>query len=305
MMPLTLPFRTLPKIDFDPTVHSRSVCFAHHSEVNPTQPNSSSKKTNGLLGQSVCGTLDGTFEAGYLLTVKVAGTGHVLKGIVFDPHRCVPISEENDIAPMIPMARPIGNLHLAVEKPSQALISVPVHPASSSFDVVLLPVQRKETPAASESANQLLTPPKLPQSAADNSSVLDVDETIPKVSEFAPVAPQNAAVNESQAEDSLAPFLTTVSSDDQSKNGIEPHGAESSADINMVEISGLNQRRNHFEELSHGKMVVKLKILYAKMLTAGSDELCFAGSVPQHCEQASDREQSCRGSKLQDELWNP
>ncbi|XP_074592259.1 uncharacterized protein LOC141848049 [Curcuma longa] len=289
MRPQTLPFHTLPKIDFNPIVHSRSVCFVHHSEVNPTQPNSasnSSQKTNGLLGQSVCGTLDGTFEAGYLLTVKVAGTGHVLKGIVFDPHRCVPISEENDIVPLIPMARPIGNLHLAVDKPSQALISVPVGPpASSSFDVVL-PVQRNEPPAESKSANQLLTPPNLPQSAAHNSSVLNTDETIPKVTES---APQNAAVDESQAEDSLAPFLankenpqmtSTVSSDDPSKIVIEPRGAESSADINTVEISGPNQSQHPFEELLHG-------------------------SVLQHCEQASDRGQCCRAPKLQDELWNP
>ncbi|XP_042398096.1 uncharacterized protein LOC121988633 [Zingiber officinale] len=284
MSPQTLPFHTLPKIDFDPTVHSRSVCFAHHSEVNPTQPNSaaaSSQKTNGLLGQSVCGTLDGTFEAGYLLTVKVASTDHVLKGIVFDPLRCAPISEENDIAPLIPMARPIGNLHLAVEKPSQALISVPVRPASSSFDAVL-PVQRNIPPSDSKSANQLLTPPNLPLSVANNSSVLNTNEAIPKVTES---APQNAAVDESQAETFLAnkenPQMTSaVRSDDRSKNVIEPHGAESSANINTVEISGPNQRQHPFEDLLHG-------------------------SVPQHCEQASDRGQSCRALKLQDELRNP
>lgn len=263
MRPQTLPFHT-PKIGIDPTAHSRSASLAHYSEVSSTQPNSaitSSQKTNGLLGQTVCGTLDGTFEAGYLLTVKVGDTGHVLKGIVFDPHRCVPISEENDIAPLIPMARPIGTFYSPTEKPSQALVSVPVRPAAASFDVVV-PDQRKEPPSKI-SANQLLTPAELPQSANYKPSVLDINETLPKVAELTLIAPQNAAVGEIQEEDSLSPFITNkekpqvtalVHSEVQRGIYIKPHTvAESSANIDMADISGLDQRQHHhFEELLQG-----------------------------------------------------
>ncbi|XP_042414461.1 uncharacterized protein LOC122003087 [Zingiber officinale] len=281
MRPQTLPFHTPSKIGVDPTAHSRSASFAHYSEVSPTQPNSSiisNQKTNGLLGQTVCGTLDGTFEAGYLLTVKVGDTGHVLKGIVFDPHRCVPISEENDIAPLIPMARPIGTFYSPTEKPSQALVSVPVRPAAASFDVAA-PHQRKEPPST-----------KIPESSNYKPSVLDINETLPKIAELTPVAPQNAAVGETQAEDSLSLFITNkekpqvtavVHSEDQRGIAIEPHTvAESSANIDMSDISGLDQRQqHHFEEL-------------------------LQGSMPQPSEQSSDQGQFCSDPKLQDEIWN-
>lgn len=291
MRPQTLPFHTPSKIGVDPTAHFRNASLAHYSEVSPAQPNSamaSSQKTNGLLGQTVCGTLDGTFEAGYLLTVKVGDTGHVLKGIVFDPHRCVPISEENDIAPLIPMARPVGTFYSPTEKPSQALVSVPVHPAAASFDVAV-PHQRKEPPSALISANQLLMPANLLQSANYKPSELDINETLPKVAEFTPVAPQNAAVGETQAEDSLSSFITNKEktqvtavfhSEDQREIVMEPHTvAESSTNIDMADISGLDQRHHHFEELLQGNM-------------------------SQPSEQASDKGQFCGDPKLQDEIWN-
>ncbi|XP_042419134.1 uncharacterized protein LOC122007341 isoform X2 [Zingiber officinale] len=258
MRPQTLPFHTPSKIGVDPTAHSRSASFAHYSET-------------------VCGTLDGTFEAGYLLTVKVGDTGHVLKGIVFDPHRCVPISEENDIAPLIPMARPIGTFYSSTEKPSQALVSVPVRPAAASFDVAV-PHQRKDPST------------KIPESSNYKPSVLDINETLPKIAELTPVAPQNEAVGETQAEDSLSLFITNkekpqvtavVHSEDQRGIAIEPHTvAESSANIDMSDISGLDQRQqHHFEEL-------------------------LQGSMPQPSEQSSDQGQFCGDPKLQDEIWN-
>ncbi|KAG6491442.1 hypothetical protein ZIOFF_052793 [Zingiber officinale] len=304
MRPQTLPFHTPSKIGVDPTAHSRSASFAHYSEVSPTQPNSSivsNQKTNGLLGQTVCGTLDGTFEAGYLLTVKVGDTGHVLKGIVFDPHRCVPISEENDIAPLIPMARPIGTFYSSTEKPSQALVSVPVRPAAASFDVAV-PHQRKDPST------------KIPESSNYKPSVLDINETLPKIAELTPVAPQNEAVGETQAEDSLSLFITNkekpqvtavVHSEDQRGIAIEPHTvAESSANIDMSDISGLDQRQqHHFEELLQGNGR-KLKFCILKNPKASNDQLSFAGSMPQPSEQSSDQGQFCGDPKLQDEIWN-
>jgi hypothetical protein len=56
---------------------------------------------NTFVGQSVHGVLDGSFDAGYLLMVRVGDTDTVLRGVVFDPGMSVPISKENDIAPNV------------------------------------------------------------------------------------------------------------------------------------------------------------------------------------------------------------
>ncbi|ERN19645.1 nascent polypeptide-associated complex subunit alpha, muscle-specific form [Amborella trichopoda] len=61
--------------------------------ASPTVPD------NALVGQTVNGVLDGSFDAGYLLTVRVGETGTVLRGVVFEPRIAVPISASNDVAP--------------------------------------------------------------------------------------------------------------------------------------------------------------------------------------------------------------
>lgn len=137
---------------------------ANHSQLIPAQSNSaaaSSHAPNDLLGQAVCGTLDGTFDAGYMLTVRVANGGHVLKGLVFDPRLCVPISVENDIAPLLPMATPNGTPSSVVES-DQTLVSVPIHPVPVPFSVAL-PLQVREPAAASQTMNPMLVTSSLPQ----------------------------------------------------------------------------------------------------------------------------------------------
>ncbi|XP_068638572.1 uncharacterized protein [Aristolochia californica] len=58
-----------------------------------------------FVGQVVSGVLDGSFDAGYLLTVRVGETGTVLRGVVFEPGLSVPISAANDVAPHVKMIR--------------------------------------------------------------------------------------------------------------------------------------------------------------------------------------------------------
>lgn len=52
-----------------------------------------------FIGQQVHGVLDGSFDAGYLLTVRVGDSQTVLRGVVFEPSLSVSISKSNDIAP--------------------------------------------------------------------------------------------------------------------------------------------------------------------------------------------------------------
>ncbi|KAL3683612.1 hypothetical protein R1sor_001634 [Riccia sorocarpa] len=54
-----------------------------------------------LVGKPVTGVLDGSFDAGYLLTVRVGDSDTYLRGVVFGPGLTVPVTKENDIAPHV------------------------------------------------------------------------------------------------------------------------------------------------------------------------------------------------------------
>ncbi|GLJ18492.1 hypothetical protein SUGI_0328280 [Cryptomeria japonica] len=65
----------------------------------------SSADNTSFLGHIIHGVVDGSFDAGYLLTVRVGDTDTVLRGLVFEPGLCVPISEVNDIAPNVKLTQ--------------------------------------------------------------------------------------------------------------------------------------------------------------------------------------------------------
>ncbi|KAG9454039.1 hypothetical protein H6P81_006943 [Aristolochia fimbriata] len=97
-----------------------------------------------LVGQVVSGVLDGSFDAGYLLTVRVGETGTVLRGVVFEPGLSVPISAANDVAPHVKMIKrnevtiPVSSINpvpsLAVgQNPSKLLhVNESGHPSEGS-----------------------------------------------------------------------------------------------------------------------------------------------------------------------------
>ncbi|KAK9084845.1 hypothetical protein Sjap_025256 [Stephania japonica] len=58
-----------------------------------------------MVGQVVSGVLDGSFDAGYLLTVRVGDTNTILRGVVFAPGLSVPVSGANDVAPHVKMLK--------------------------------------------------------------------------------------------------------------------------------------------------------------------------------------------------------
>ncbi|KAJ8509668.1 hypothetical protein OPV22_000102 [Ensete ventricosum] len=217
----------------------------HHSQVIPTRANSavtSSHGPNGLLGQAVCGTLDGTFDAGYLLTVRVANTGDVLKGLVFDPRLCIPVSAENDIAPLLaPVATPNGTFFSVDEALSETLVSVPVQavPTSSASPFKTAQVQAS-------------IPQTLPKS-----TLYDANQ------EPAPAASQQVVVDDAKAEDFLglaavnketSQLILDVPSEDRSIKVIESLGVEQGmhqvkdSSTSMVEASGANEKMHQTKE---------------------------------------------------------
>ncbi|XP_010443075.1 PREDICTED: uncharacterized protein LOC104726021 isoform X2 [Camelina sativa] len=58
-----------------------------------------------MVGQQITGVIEATFDAGFLLSVKVGNSDSMLRGVVFKPGHCDPVSVDNDVAPDVPMIR--------------------------------------------------------------------------------------------------------------------------------------------------------------------------------------------------------
>ncbi|EOA13514.1 hypothetical protein CARUB_v10026581mg [Capsella rubella] len=56
-----------------------------------------------LIGQVVSGVVEGSFEAGYFLNVKVADTEKQLRGVVFFPEKVTPVNTATDLFPQAKM----------------------------------------------------------------------------------------------------------------------------------------------------------------------------------------------------------
>ncbi|OIT32519.1 PREDICTED: uncharacterized protein LOC109207231 [Nicotiana attenuata] len=69
-----------------------------HAEVS--QKDSTSEN---MLGQIISGVIDGCFDAGYFLSIKIGNSANTFRGLVFEPGRFSPITAANDIAPQVKM----------------------------------------------------------------------------------------------------------------------------------------------------------------------------------------------------------
>ncbi|XP_010439408.1 PREDICTED: uncharacterized protein LOC104722856 [Camelina sativa] len=69
----------------------------------PTKEISTPKPNTDLVGKEVSGVIEGSFEAGYHLNVKVKDSDIKLRGLVFIPGRVKPVTPENDVAPLVKM----------------------------------------------------------------------------------------------------------------------------------------------------------------------------------------------------------
>ncbi|KAF8045200.1 hypothetical protein N665_5422s0002 [Sinapis alba] len=74
-----------------------------HLKLDTTEKPRHSQDDEAMVGQHVTGVIEATFEAGFLLSVKLGNSDTVLRGVVFRPGRCEPVSVDNDIAPHVPM----------------------------------------------------------------------------------------------------------------------------------------------------------------------------------------------------------
>ncbi|XP_018459197.1 uncharacterized protein LOC108830088 [Raphanus sativus] len=76
-------------------------------DASMTQPESSRgttpKEVVNLVGKTVSGVVEGSFEAGFMINVKVKDSDKRLRGLVFARGKVVPVTPENDVAPHVKM----------------------------------------------------------------------------------------------------------------------------------------------------------------------------------------------------------
>ncbi|XP_021298628.1 uncharacterized protein LOC110427429 [Herrania umbratica] len=168
----------------DESVQGESTPATPASDIlkkNEQSVGTSNPASDEIVGQMVSGVIEGSFDAGYLLNVKVGDTNTHLRGVVFLPGRFTPITAANDVAPHakmykrkeipVPFVNPQSQHH-AVGPPS-GQSEKPVEP---KYDAPNLPDQGLDTrlqsgaTAASESKSaSILIPPASNLSINDTS----------------------------------------------------------------------------------------------------------------------------------------
>ncbi|ONI09995.1 hypothetical protein PRUPE_4G022600 [Prunus persica] len=98
-------------------VHAESATAGPGAEsLKKNKQSTSDDVESEMVGQVVTGVIEGSFDAGYLLNVRVGDTDTQLRGVVFLQEKIAPITPANDIAPHIKMCKrkdiPIPPLNL-------------------------------------------------------------------------------------------------------------------------------------------------------------------------------------------------
>ncbi|KAL2467169.1 Uncharacterized protein Adt_43020 [Abeliophyllum distichum] len=71
--------------------------------VEKDEVNLKDGSVSNMSGQNVYGVIDGSFDAGYFITVRIGNNGTPLRGVVFLPGKFTPITAANDVAPQAKM----------------------------------------------------------------------------------------------------------------------------------------------------------------------------------------------------------
>ncbi|KAL6546744.1 hypothetical protein OROMI_022465 [Orobanche minor] len=58
---------------------------------------------DGMVGTTIRGVIEGAFDAGYLISVRIANNDTPFRGVVFQPKKVAPLTATNDIAPQARM----------------------------------------------------------------------------------------------------------------------------------------------------------------------------------------------------------
>ncbi|XP_016509812.1 uncharacterized protein LOC107827229 [Nicotiana tabacum] len=161
--------------------------------VEVSQKDGSIVGGNNIIGQMVSGVVDGCFDAGYFISVRVGNSATTLRGLVFQPGRFAPITPANDVAPSATMyhrnqvATPLLNLQQEKQPnvaPAQVLPSKPMSsatfvPNNSQFATVMAP-QSDTVMASNEARSKIMLQQNQSQSTLpmENLRMVEQDEVM-------------------------------------------------------------------------------------------------------------------------------
>ncbi|XP_033510937.1 uncharacterized protein [Nicotiana tomentosiformis] len=122
-----------------------------HAEMS--QKDSTSEN---MLGQIVSGVIDGCFDAGYFLSIKIGNSANTFRGLVFVPGRFSPITAANDIAPQVKMYHRsqginLQNQDIGIDKPNHLKKQLNVYigqdlPSEPMPNATLVPTNQHANP---------------------------------------------------------------------------------------------------------------------------------------------------------------
>ncbi|KAL3627513.1 hypothetical protein CASFOL_028876 [Castilleja foliolosa] len=78
----------------------------HTATIYPTPDglkNNKNLKFDCIIGSMIYGVIEGSFDAGYLISVRIGNNDTPLRGVIFQPKKFVPITAANDVAPQARM----------------------------------------------------------------------------------------------------------------------------------------------------------------------------------------------------------
>lgn len=102
--------------------------------------NNGSTDSSSMVGSVVYGVIEGSFDAGYLISVTIGNETTPFRGVVFQPKKIVPISAANDIAPQAKMyERRAVAIPISDNLNQTSVISPPSQPERASKQAVLRP----------------------------------------------------------------------------------------------------------------------------------------------------------------------
>ncbi|CAH9093525.1 unnamed protein product [Cuscuta epithymum] len=224
----------------DGGIPQRGSCPAPSQQPTPSpevvkrtlQPLEVNQTSNGvesnMVGKMVTGVIDGFFDAGYFLTIRVENDTTLLRGVVFRPGRFAPISASNDVAPQakmyhrkdipVPPSPTIPQVETQVNQP-------PTVPPPDPFSL-----QMTNTPFVHQSHDQRFQIQTQSDHRPENLRTVEHDDVM-QVFEISP--PQSQVPNEEAGHDELI-----LSGSDHNRNPTGDPGSQSDMKNGLVIPNG-------------------------------------------------------------------
>ncbi|XP_059440166.1 protein METABOLIC NETWORK MODULATOR 1 isoform X2 [Corylus avellana] len=174
--------RGRPRKDENPVLGKKSPVTPGSDSVrkNKESAGTSDDVNLDMVGQVVTGVIEGSFDAGYLLNVKVGDTDTQMRGVVFLPGLFTPITAANDVAPHakmhtrkeipIPVLNPQTQFHNSVPLSGQSAVKLPKNDTGLSLGGNEAPQQTLEPALETQSAIIMAQP--------DHDKIVERDELL-------------------------------------------------------------------------------------------------------------------------------